>query len=304
VLLFVSAYFVVRLLHVVVYAYGLREEPDARRAVLAVAPTFILGPAALFTLPWVAEDWRLLVLLAALAVDASGPYLSGVAGFHVRAGHFAERFSLFVIITLGEALISVGLAADGEDLSAAWIFGAALAFALAVLIWWAYFDVAALAAEERLGRASLDERAVLARDAYTYLHYLLIAGIIVFAYGCKDMVAAATDEMTTAGAVALCGGIALYLLGQAIFRLRMTHSYGIHHLAAAGASLLLLAFAVRIPALVCGAILGVIMLAALFWERHELGAVRRRLHGRSGAQPEGAGIKVMQGLTARGGRRP
>jgi low temperature requirement protein LtrA len=118
------------------------------------------------------------------------------------------------------------------------------------------------------------------------------------------MVVAATDELMTAGAVALCGGIALYLLGHTIFRLRMTHSYGIHHLAAAGASLLLLAFAVRIPALVCGAILGVIMLVALFWERHELGAVRRRLHGRSLAPPDGAGVKVMQGLTARGGRRP
>jgi low temperature requirement protein LtrA len=277
VLLFVSAYFVVRVLHVTLYAYGLRKEPDARRAILRVAPTFVLGPAALFALPSLPEHWRLPFLLGALAFDVSGPYISGVGGIRVRPAHFAERFSLFVIITLGESIVSIGVGTAGHDLTVAVIAAVALAFVLTVFLWWAYFDIVALAAEDRLTRARSVERAVLARDAYTYLHYPLIAGIVGFAYGCKKMVSLTTAPLSTAGAVALCGGVAVYLLGHAAFRLRMTHGYGSHHVTAAGASLVLLAFASRIPALVDGAILGLILLAALVWERRELRERRRLL---------------------------
>jgi low temperature requirement protein LtrA len=280
--LFVGAYFALRVLHVALYTYGLRDDRDARAAILRLAPTFIVGPALLFALPWVAEDWRLVILVAALAVDVSSPYLAGVSGFRVRARHFAERFSLFVILTLGETAIAIGTAAQRQGISAAETGAAALAFALAVTLWWAYFDIVALAAEERLSRAQSAERAVLARDAYTYIHYLLVAGVVVFAYGCMQMVTAATEQMTTAGSVALCGGVALYQLGHSMFRLRMTRSYGVHHLAAAAASLALLAAAPQLPAILCGGLLGAIVLAALAWERYELRDLRRRLHTRAG----------------------
>jgi len=279
VLLFVSAYYVVRVLHVTLYIYGLRREPNARRAILKVAPTFVLGPAALFALPWLPAHWRLLFLLLALAFDVSGPYISGVSDIRVRPAHFAERFSLFVIITLGESIVSIGVGTAGHHLTAAVIAAVALAFALTVFLWWAYFDVVSLAAEARLTRAQSGERAVLARDAYTYLHYPIVAGIVGFAYGCKKMVSLTTAPLTTAGAVALCGGVAVYLLGHALFRLRMTRTYGLHHVTAAAASLVLLAFASHIPALVCGAILGVILLGALAWERRELRDRRRFLRG-------------------------
>ena len=62
----------------------------------------------------------------------------------------------------------------------------------------------------------------------------------------------------------------------------MTRSYGVHHLAAAAASLALLAAAPQLPAILCGGLLGAIVLAALAWERHELRDLRRRLHTRAG----------------------
>ena len=289
-LLFVCAYFLVRVLHVTLYAYGLRREPDARRAILGVAPTFVLGPAALFALPWLPTHWRLPFLLFALAFDVSGPYIAGVGGIRVRPAHFSERFSLFVIITLGESIVAIGVGTGGHDLTAAVVAAVALAFVLTVFLWWAYFDVVSLAAEARLTHAPSLERTVLARDAYTYLHYPIVAGIIGFAYGCKKMVSLTTASLTTAGAVALCGGVALYLLGHAAFRLRMTHTYGFHHVTAAGASLALLPLAARIPALACGAILGVILLGALIWERRELRERRRLLRRPSiGPSPSASG---------------
>jgi low temperature requirement protein LtrA len=285
VVLFVVAYFVVRLLHVVLYAYGTRRAPAAHRNVLAIAPTFVLGPAALFALPWLPEGWRLPYLLVALAFDVSSPYVSGVAELPVRPAHFAERFALFVIITLGESIVSIGVGAGGRPHGAV-LIAVALAFLLAVLLWWAYFDVVSTAAERRLGRAARAERAILARDAYTYIHYVIVAGIVGFAVGCKKLVADPTHHLATAGAVALCGGVAIYLLGHALFRLRMTRTIGRHHLAGAAASAALIFVSPRVPALAVAALLAVVLAAAAAWERLERADRRRRHQAEAGADTQ------------------
>jgi len=268
VLLFVAAYFVVRVLHVVLYAYGTRDAPAVRRNVLAIAPMFVLGPAALFALPWLPVEWRLPYLLVALALDVSSPFVSGVAELPVRPAHFAERFALFVIITLGESIVSIGIGAGAHPHGAV-LIAVALAFVLAVLLWWAYFDVVSTAAERRLGRAAFAERAILARDAYTYIHYVIVAGIVGFAVGCKKLVGDPTNHLGTAGAVALCGGVAIYLLGHALFRLRMTLTIGRHHLVGAAASAGLIFVSPLLPALAVAGLLMVILAAAAAWERLE-----------------------------------
>jgi low temperature requirement protein LtrA len=138
-----------------------------------------------------------------------------------------------------------------------------------VLLWWTYFDLVSTAAELRLGRAGPVERAVLARDAYTYLHYLIVAGIVAFAVGCKLLVADPVDQLSTAGAVALCGGVALYLLGHAAFRFRMTRTIGRHHFAGAAASAAVIIVSPHVPALAVAGILALVLAVAATWERLE-----------------------------------
>jgi len=275
VLLFVSAYFVVRLLHVALYVYGTRREPAVRRNVLAIAPTFVLAPAALFALPWLPEEWRLPYLFVALLLDASSPYVSGVAELPVKPAHFAERFALFVIITLGESIVSIGSGAGAHPHGAV-LLAVALAFVLTVLLWWAYFDVVATAAERRLRRAGRAERAILARDAYTYIHYVIVAGIVGFAVGSKEVVAHPTHHLPSAAGVALCAGVAVYLLGHALFRFRMTRTIGRHHLTAAAASAALILVAPHVSALALAGLLALALGAAATWERLELGDLRRQ----------------------------
>ena len=275
VLLFVSAYFLVRLLHVVLYVYGTRDAPAVRRNVLGIAPTFVLAPAALLVLPWLPEGWRLPYLLAALVVDVSSPFIAGVTELPVKPGHFAERFALFVIITLGESIVSIGVAAGARPHGTV-LVAVALAFLLAVLLWWAYFDVVSLAAQRRLDRAGRAERAILARDAYTYIHYVIVAGIVGFAVGCKELVGDPTDHLATADAAALCGGVALYLLGHAIFRFRMTRTIGLHHLVAAGAAAALILVAPHVSALAVAGLLAAVLGGAAISERLELAGLRRR----------------------------
>jgi low temperature requirement protein LtrA len=275
VLLFVSAYFVVRLLHVVLYVYGTRDAPAVRRNVLGIAPTFVFAPAALFALPWLPEEWRLPYLLTALVVDVSSPYIAGVTELPVKPAHFAERFALFVIITLGESIVSIGVGAGARPHGTV-LVAVALAFVLTVLLWWAYFDVVSTAAERRLGRARRAERATLARDAYTYVHYVIVAGIVGFAVGSKELVAHPTDHLTTADAAALCGGVALYLLGHAIFRFRMTRTIGVHHLVGAAAAGALILVSPHVAALASAVLLAIVLVGAAAWERVELADLRRR----------------------------
>jgi low temperature requirement protein LtrA len=275
VLLFVSAYFVVRLLHVLLYVYGTRDAPAVRRNVLGIAPTFVLAPAALFALPWLPEEWRLPYLLAALVFDVSSPYFAGVAELPVKAAHFNERFALFVIITLGESIVAIGVGAGAHPQGTV-LVAVVLAFLLTVLLWWEYFDVVSTAAERRLVRAGGAERAILARDAYTYLHYLIVAGIVGFAVGAKELVAHPTDHLTIADAAALCGGVALYLVGHSIFRVRMTRTVGAHHLVGGAAAAALILVSPHVSALAVSLLLAVVLVAAAAWERVELAGVRRR----------------------------
>lgn len=274
-LLFVSAYLVVRVLHVVLYAYGTRGQPAARRNVLGMAPTFVIGPAALLAIPWLPDHWRLPYLLAAFAFDVSSPFVSGVGELPVKAGHFAERFAGFVIITLGESIVSIGSGAGAHPHGSV-LLAVGLAFLLTLLLWWAYFDVVSTAAERRLTRAARMQRAILARDAYTYLHYAIVAGIVGFAVGCKQLVAHPTGRLPLSAAVALCGGVALYLVGHAAFRFRMSRTIGRHHLAGAAASAALIAASPHVAALAVAALLTAVLVAGATWERIELGELRRR----------------------------
>jgi low temperature requirement protein LtrA len=87
-----------------------------------------------------------------------------------------------------------------------------------------------------------------AADGYSYLHLVLVAGIIVFAVGAKDAVAGVAEPLSDAARLALCGGTALYLAGHAGFRLRMTGTLRYAKLVAAAACLVLFAAAPDAPA--------------------------------------------------------
>jgi low temperature requirement protein LtrA len=97
-----------------------------------------------------------------------------------------------------------------------------LALAITIGMWWTYFDRFAATAEEHLQEH--DDPVLAAADGYSYLHLLIIAGIITFAVGVRVLVRDVGDPMASAPRLALCGGVALYLLGHAAFRWRLSGS--------------------------------------------------------------------------------
>ncbi len=217
-LVFAVAYAVARWLHIFIFAEA-NDDVDAGEAIRRLARTALPAPALLIAAAFLEGPPQTLLWVLAIAIDFSGPFVFGVRGFQVSAGHFAERFALIVIIALGESIVAIAAGLTGE-LDAGVIGAALLGLVLACALWWAYFDVVALVAESRFRRTEGHERALIARDSYSYLHLPMIAGIVLIALGVKKTIADVDEPLKTIPVVALFGGVALYYAGHVGFRLR------------------------------------------------------------------------------------
>jgi low temperature requirement protein LtrA len=243
------AFFFVRALHVTAYAALARDDPRLRVVVVRLAQSILPAATVLMLAGFLPEPWRALCWAAALAIDYGGLILRGTENWQVEPAHFAERHGLIVIIALGESIVALGVGASGLGIHAAVVTGALLGIAVAASLWWAYFDVVATVAERKLRAAAPGERALIARDSYTYLHLPMVAGIVVFAFGVKATLVHAGSHLHGPAAAALCGGVALYFLALSSFKRRNIGSFNYPRLVAAAALTALAPAAVKLPAL-------------------------------------------------------
>jgi low temperature requirement protein LtrA len=244
------AFLIVNVMHLTLYALMARGDRDLLAAILRIAPSALIGAALIIAAGFVHGGLSSVLWLAALAVGLFGPLLSGLSGWRVQPAHFVERHGLIVIIAIGESLIAIGLGARGTGLGAGVIVAAVLGLAVTSSFWLAYFDFFPIRAQQLLADRSGAQRTALARDAYTYLHLPMVAGIVLFAFAMKTTLAHVGDELDTISAFGLCGGPALYLFAYVLLRLRVSRTLGRGRLVAAVASALLLPIAVVVPALI------------------------------------------------------
>ena len=283
--LFGCSYFFVRAMQLVLYVRntpGAAEDGDLQ-AILKLAPGFLLGSALLIVAGLLDDGARASVWILAILVDWTTPLLFGTEEFHLDPAHFAERHGLIVMIALGESILAIGAAAE-FTLSTGQVFAALFGITAVAALWWAYFDVVAIVAERRLIQAPSGEQAPLARDAYSYLHFPLIAGIVLLALGLKETLAATGDSLETVPALALCGGPALYLLGQIAFRERILGSFSPHRAFAAAALLALIPLALGADALVALAAVAAVLAGLIAYEAVHFRDERARVR----ANPSGA----------------
>jgi low temperature requirement protein LtrA len=227
---------------------------------------------------------RVAVWIVALVADYAGPYAGywvpgigrvGTEAWQIEPAHFAERFQLFVIIALGESIVVTGITASDLDLDTATVGAIAVAFLSSAALWWLYFDYVARIAQLRLSLS--DDPGRLARDAYTYIHIPIIAGVIVTAVGDELVIAHPTERLHGAELVALAAGPALYLLGHVAFRLRMTGTPSVKRLTAALACVGAGVLGIWLNAIWVAALLLGILVALITWE--QIAAARRRGRG-------------------------
>jgi low temperature requirement protein LtrA len=171
-----------------------------------------------------------------------------------------------VIIAIGESLIAIGLGARGTHLEAGVIVAAVLGFVVAASFWLAYFDFFPIRAQQLLAEQRGRNRIALARDAYTYLHLGMVAGIVLFAFAIKETLAHVGRELDTIPAFALCAGPALYLFAFVVLRLRVSGTLGRGRPVAAVACAAMFPIALAVPALAALTLVAAIWVALHVYE--------------------------------------
>jgi low temperature requirement protein LtrA len=265
--LFGAAFLVVCAMHAALYAFVGRGNRDLLGAVVRLAPWTLSG-ATLILVAGFVDGARIWLWLAALACGYVGPLLSGSTGWQLHPSHFAERYGLVVIIALGEAFISIGIGATGIGIGLGEIVAAILGLLVATSFWLAYFDFFSIRGERILRDVQSAERVALARDAYTYSHFPMVVGIVLFAFAMKDIVGHVGEELDAVAAFALCGGSALYLLTYSAIRIRILRRVVLRggRVVAALAFLLVLPLATMVPALAALALVAAVWLGLHTYE--------------------------------------
>lgn len=264
--LFAVSYAVVRVLHVLLYYLATRGQAGIAGAVVRLAPPLLVGSALLVIASFAGGATRTGLWCAGLAIDYAGPVLAGARGWRVHANHFVERHGLIIIIALGEAIVSIGVGAAGLALEVEVLAAALLAMTIAGALWWAYFDSVSLAAEHTLARTEGDAQAALARDAYSYLHMPMVAGIILVALGLKKSLAHPGDPLAVMPSLALYGGVALYFAAHVAFRRRILGSWSGKRALAVVVLSAAAAAGPRLPALASLAAVAALCVGLAIWE--------------------------------------
>jgi low temperature requirement protein LtrA len=277
---FSLAYSAVRAAHIALFLIASRDDPGLRRSTLGLAVGTGIAVALLIAGSFLDPGLRAAVWGLALVLDMGEPYLFGSEGWHLVPAHFAERHGLIVIIALGESIVAIGVGA-GSTMTWGIAGAAVLGIAILAALWWMYFDVVALVSARRL--ASAPEGKVmneLARDSYSYIHFPMVAGIILAALGLKKTLGHVDDPLETVPAFALLAGLALYVLGLVAFRFRHVRTVNWRRLALALILVALLPAATELPALAVLAIAALLLWLLVAIETRGYGEGRARVrHG-------------------------
>jgi low temperature requirement protein LtrA len=275
--LFACAYGVVRASQLALFILASRDDPALRQSVLGLAGGSAIGVGLLFVAS-ATDGWLQGSLWAlALLLDMAEPFFFGSEGWSLEhPGHFAERHGLIIIIALGESIVAIGIGA-GTEVDAGVVAAATLGIAVAAALWWLYFDVVAMLAERDLGRLPPGrERNERARDTYSYLHFPMVAGIVLSALGLKTTLAHVGEELDVEIATAMLGGTTAYLLAHVATRFRNIHTVNNHRLVAAALALALIPVAVEVPALATLALLVVLLWGLVALEARRFAGSRQR----------------------------
>jgi low temperature requirement protein LtrA len=273
---FACAYAVVRIAHLALYAFAGRGDRDLLAAIGRLSAGSLVAITLLFVASALDGPAQTALWVIALTCDFLGAFIGGGRGWRLEAGHFAERHGLIVIIAIGETIVALGASAT-HDLGLGVLAAAGLGLAIAFALWWAYFDVVAIVAERRLREATGKAQLTMARDSYSYLHLPMIAGIILFAVGVKKTLLDIGEPLATVPAVALCGGVALYLGAHILFRLRNVRTLSRRRLVVTLVLVALIPVALEIPALATLAVVAALCIGLIAYEAIRYAEDRERV---------------------------
>lgn len=210
----------------------------------AATPLWLAGALA------AAPEARIALWLAALAIEYTGPMVflwvpglgrSSLSEWNVSGAHMAERCGLFIIIALGEGLILIGSTYAGAAAQPGLDLALVNAFAGSFAMWWLYFDIGARRGAHHIENHELP--GLIARQAFTYWHIPIVAGIIVLAVADELVLAHPLDPAHPEFVAVVLVGTLLFLRGLGGFKrissgnpwFPASHGYGMAIAVAIGA---------------------------------------------------------------------
>ncbi len=206
---FALSYAAARFLLVLEYLWAGWHIPIARGLTTRYAMGFAIAAtlwavSVLFPLPLRFGLW-----VAGAIVDFTTPLTTTAQQRQLmpHPEHLPERFGLFTIVVLGEAIIAVVNGVYSVDWSATSALVAALGFAIAFSLWWVYFENVSGAA---LIRASETGRLEVLQ-LWLYIHLPLAIGLAAAGVGVEHAITSAAkavlpdrERWLLCGAVGLC----------------------------------------------------------------------------------------------------
>jgi low temperature requirement protein LtrA len=252
-LIFAVAYVAMQVGRTIFVVWCMRDHPELYRSFLRILCWLVFSGLLWLAGGLASGTTRELLWVAAVAVDLIGPIAgystpglgrSTTHDWNISGEHMAERCQLFVIIALGESILVTGATFSELEISGETLAGFVIAFLGSVALWWVYFDRSAEAAAEAIAHS--DDPGALGRNAYTYMHLPMVAGIIVTAVGDELAIAHPLSHASPETVATVLGGPALFLAGHALFKRAV---FGV----------------VSMPRLVAIVVLGIVALAGRDW---------------------------------------
>jgi low temperature requirement protein LtrA len=276
-MLFAAGLAAVRAAHIALFLIASRDDPALRSSVWGLAAGTAVGVGLIAAASFTDGALQGGLWLLALGLELAGVQLFGVEGWRLEPEHFAERHGLIIIVALGESIVAIGVGAE-EGLEASGVAAAVLGVGISAALWWLYFDVVALVAARRLEHARPGpERNAVARDSFSFLHLPMVAGIVLLALGFKKTLEHPDDPLKIEIAVAMLGGLVLYLLAHVAFRWRNVHRFSSQRAVAAVVLAALVPVATEVSAVVTLAIVLVVLVVLIVYENRRFAELRDRL---------------------------
>jgi low temperature requirement protein LtrA len=266
---FAVPYVIVRTIGIALYARVTTGKGAPQRIRAFSIPSFV-GLIAIMAGALADPSFRIWWWSLAIGFDMLAGYFGGRAeGWDIKSGHFAERHGLIVIIALGESLIVAAHAVGSQARSQELLIVGGLAVLVTCLLWWSYFSWIHEHLEEHLSKKSGSKQTGLARDAYSFLHFPIICGIIGVAVGFEKILSHPHDLLNIPVAAALGGGYMLFAGFTALSVWRLSGLLLIPRIVILIIAIIAVSFSVGYPPYIALSIIAVslILLILLEWKK-------------------------------------
>ncbi len=140
----------------------------------------------------------------------------------------------------------------------------AVTFVGSVAMWLVYFNIGAERASRRIAQSRDPGR--LARSGYTYLHIVIVAGIIVSAVADELVLSHPTGHTELKSLLVIVGGPALYLVGTALFKTLTAPVVPLSHLVGLGLLALVASSGMTASPLILSAGTAATLIVVAIWE--------------------------------------